>query len=187
MYIHVIWVQYSLFKRYKTETIFHTYGTYLRNWHMDGTYKQQWSTLKMAGGIKLIVRVVTLENVSISLKSLIHHIYCPLKNSYKKNWMMILCFTSLLTLFKSYWDDERLIMKGSVQSWAEFHHPVGFESGTLWSKLRSANHLDALYKYLPAECGREWHHTTRVWAKFLGSCGWPVKWWLIVTSLMLKI
>ena len=29
--------------------------------------------------------------------------------------MMIWCFTSLLTLFKSYQDDGRMIMKGSLQ------------------------------------------------------------------------
>ena len=38
---------------------------------------------------------------------------------------MVWCFTPLSTLFKSYWDDRRLIMKGFVQwsiiqSWAEF-------------------------------------------------------------------
>ena len=39
--------------------------------------------------------------------------------------MMVWCFTSLSTLFKLYWDNGRMIMKGSVwwsfvQSWTEF-------------------------------------------------------------------
>ena len=58
--------------------------------------------------------------------------------------MTVWCFTSLSTLFKSYRDDGRVIMKGSVQgsaiqSWAEFRLQWDSNPGLHKSEVRSAN------------------------------------------------
>ena len=65
---------------------------------------------------------------------------CP--NTYGKYSM------SLSKLFKSYWDNVWVILKGSVHwsaivmSW--ILPPVGFEPRTLWSQVRNANHSATL-------------------------------------------
>ena len=58
------------------------------------------------------------------------------------NMMRIWCLTFLSTLFKSYWDGGRVIMKGSVQwsaiqSWAEFRLPWDSNPGPLDPKLEA--------------------------------------------------
>ena len=57
--------------------------------------------------------------------------------------MMIWCFTSLLTLFKSYWDKERMIMKDSEQEVLYSRKlnsaTIGIRTWDLWSVVGSAN------------------------------------------------
>ena len=57
--------------------------------------------------------------------------------------MNVWCCTSLSTLFKSYRDDGRVIMKGSVQwhtviRWIGL--PAGFKPGISWSEAGNADH-----------------------------------------------
>ena len=68
------------------------------------------------------------------------NVWSPLQNEV----MMIWCFI-LSTLYKSYWDDGRMIIKGSVQ-WTSYSHTLQSISSqiktlTSWSKVGSANHL----------------------------------------------
>ena len=48
--------------------------------------------------------------------------------------MMILCFTALSTVFKSYYHDEGMILKGSVQYDAPYSHKLTSTSSGIWNQ-----------------------------------------------------